>query len=245
MKKISENNAKLGRKYVNILGINVISSSTSSVLAGVEEKISSSIKFSILTPTPELILASTKNKELKDALNSADFSIADGVGLNYGSKFLYGRSIQIIPGRILFGKLIELADKKGWRVFLLGGLNNEAALTAKILKANNPKLKIETSGESTVNINKFKPDLLFVAFGNPKQEIFTAKYLPKLNVGGMMAVGGAFRYIAGMSPLPPKWMEEFGLEWLWRLVTEPVRLARIWNAVVVFPWKVFIFKLSH
>lgn len=93
-------------------------------------------------------------------------------------------------------------------------------------------------------INKFNPDLLFVAFGNPKQEIWIYDNLLKLNIGGAMAVGGSLRYLAGLSSLPPVWMEKVGLEWLWRLVTEPFRLPRIWNAVVVFPWKVFLYKIS-
>jgi N-acetylglucosaminyldiphosphoundecaprenol N-acetyl-beta-D-mannosaminyltransferase len=82
-----------------------------------------------------------------------------------------------------------------------------------------------------------------VAFGNPKQEIWLYKNLAKLRVGGAMAVGGTFRYIAGMSKLPPKWMEKIGLEWLWRLFTEPRRLGRVFRAVVVFSIKVSLYKL--
>jgi N-acetylglucosaminyldiphosphoundecaprenol N-acetyl-beta-D-mannosaminyltransferase len=93
-------------------------------------------------------------------------------------------------------------------------------------------------------INTFKPQLLFVAFGNPKQEIWIHNNLPKLNVGGAMAVGGAFRYVAGISKLPPKWMAACGLEWLWRLITEPKRISRILNAVIVFPLKIILYKLS-
>jgi N-acetylglucosaminyldiphosphoundecaprenol N-acetyl-beta-D-mannosaminyltransferase len=93
--------------------------------------------------------------------------------------------------------------------------------------------------------NSFAPHLLFVAFGNPKQEIWIHKNLSKLNIGSAMAVGGTLCYIAGLVALPPKWMESLGLEWLWRLIHEPKRIKRIWNAVVVFPIKVFQSKLSQ
>ena len=93
-------------------------------------------------------------------------------------------------------------------------------------------------------INKFMPHLLFVAFNNPKQEIWIRRNLPKLKVKGAMAVGGTFRYNAGLSELPPNWMESLGLEWAWRLITEPYRLKRIVNAVVVFPYKVFLYKVK-
>lgn len=247
MKKIVKNNTKTIRKYVNILGINIDSTTIAEVLTGVEDKVTHSQKFSIMTPNPELVLASTKNLELKNALNSATYSIPDGVGLKFADS-----SLNIIKGRVLFMELIKLASENGWKVFLLGGLDDEAEIAKlkieNLLKSENCKLKISAFGGPEVTtklssdivnkINSFKPDLLFVALGNPKQEIFIHENLNKLNVKGMMAVGGTFRYVAGLSKLPPKWMEKLGLEWVWRFITEPNRIGRIWNAVIVFPWKV-------
>jgi N-acetylglucosaminyldiphosphoundecaprenol N-acetyl-beta-D-mannosaminyltransferase len=92
-------------------------------------------------------------------------------------------------------------------------------------------------------INNFKRDLLFVAFGNPKQEIWIHKNLDKLKIGGAMAVGGSLRYVAGLSKLPPKWMADIFLEWLWRGVTEPERAGRIFRAVIVFPIKLLRYKI--
>lgn len=250
MKKTVKNNNKSERKYVNILGINIDSTNINEVLAGVEDKTTHNNKFSILTPNPELILQSLKHRELQRALNSADFSVPDGVGLKIASP-----GLNIIKGRELFLKLIELANKKGWKVFFLGGMGDEAELAAKKLGIRNQKLGISFAGgpEVTSNlhkdivdkINKFNPDLLFVALGNPKQEIFVHEYLSKLKTRGMMAVGGTFRYVAGLSPIPPKWISQMGLEWLWRLITEPYRVKRIWNAVVIFPLKVFQSKISE
>lgn len=254
VKKVREN----GR----IMGINVNSTTVSSVLARVEDLVSHSQKFYIVTPNPELILMAQTDKNLANALNGATISVPDGVGLKVAVP-----SLQIIKGRELFGELIKLSNKNHWKVFLLGGLGEEAKL-AKLkiensMKNENCALKIESAKgptldkegnpvsendgrlekEAIVQINEFRPQLLFVAFGNPKQEIWIEKNLSRLNVGGAMAVGGTFRYIAGNSKVPPKWMSQAGLEWLWRGLTEPMRIGRIFRAVIIFPLKVFQSKL--
>ena len=253
---MKQKSPKLGQ----IMEINVNSTHLSKVLAGVEVLISDNTKFYIVTPNPELILMSQTNHSLKKALNSANFSIPDGVGLK-----LAERNLKIIKGRKLFMELINLAARKNWKVFLLGGLGKEAELAAENLKRANPGLKIQFSKgprlstntspstnadkkaeiEAIDKINTFKPQLLFVAFGNPKQEIWIYRNLSKLKIGGAMAVGGAFRYVSGMSTLPPGWIEQGGLEWLWRVVKEPWRIKRIFKAVIVFPLKFFFYKIIH
>ena len=173
-------------------------------------------------------------------------------------------SLKIIKGRELFIELIKLASKKRWRVFLLGGepsVAKSAGLNlrksfkiVRIAYAQGPRLNFRgepaserdrVSQEEVVSqINEFKPHLLFVAFGAPKQEKWVDKHLPKLKVGGAMVVGGTIDYLAGEAELPPKWMEEAGLEWVWRLIRQPWRVKRIFMAFPTFPLKVFWYKLT-
>lgn len=260
MKKNRKNTSKTIRKFGQILGINVDSTNKSQVLTRVDDFISDSTKFYIVTPNPELLIMAQKNSKLKNALNSADIAIPDGVGLKAADL-----SLNIIKGRELFMDLIKLASQKNWRVFLLGGLTNEAELAKWKLKELYQNLRIESckgprlgsdakpktdidervERDSIAMINRFQPDLLFVAYGNPKQEIWIHENLGKLNIGGAMAVGGTFRYVSGLSLLPPGWMGRIGLEWLYRAITEPVRLVRIFRAVIVFPLKLFLYKLSR
>lgn len=262
-----KNIGKIVRENGRIMQIGVNSTSMGEVLTGVEKFISDSYelgsrstKFYIVTPNPELILMAQGDEELKDALNSADISVPDGVGLKIANPKLV-----IIKGRELFDRIVLLAKKHDWKVFLMGGMGKEAELAAIYIKKEfgniniatdpGPKLNREalpiTEADKSVEkaviekINDFAPDLLFVAFGNPKQEIWIHENLSKLNIGGAMAVGGTLRYVAGLAKLPPKWMSGVGLEWLWRLVTEPKRFIRIFNAVVVFPVKYFFYTLSH
>lgn len=266
MKRYGEKGLKMGR----IMEIKVNSTSSSEVLTRVGDLISHNERFYIVTPNPELILMSQTNKKLKKALNGATISIPDGVGLKIADL-----KLKIIKGREFFLDLVKLADKKKWKVFLLGGKDNEAELTkmkiVNLMKNDsvagyvNCKLKIEfdpgpkldnnahplTKKDVEIEnkvidkINKFGPQLLFVAFGNPKQEIWVNEHLSSLNVGGVMCVGGTFRYIAGLSKLPPKWIAQIGLEWLWRVFTEPKRIGRIFRAVIIFPIKCLLEKLSR
>lgn len=265
MRKNEKNSSQIGQNYVNILGIKVLSTKVTHLLTSIRENISHNKKFSVLTPNPELVLASNKDEELRIALNKADFSVPDGVGLKYASNFLFGKSLNIIPGRKLFVDLITLANKKGWKVFFLGGKDNEAEKAAEKLGLNYKSVRIKTfAGPNLDNngtpitdvdrklqreavglINRFSPHILFVAFGNPKQELWIERNLKGLNVNAVMAVGGTFRYLAGKSKLPPKWIEKLGLEWLWRLILEPYRLGRILKAVLIFPLRILWFKICR
>lgn len=107
----------------------------------------------------------------------------------------------------------------------------------------------EKEKEAIGQINAFKPHFLFVGFGCPKQEKWLARFvlesrrdrnLARLNVGAVMTVGGAFDYLAGAAPEPPQMLAQAGLEWLWRLVTQPWRIRRIFTAIVMFPSKLYL-----
>lgn len=309
---MKKRNTRKERNIIPILGINVTSTSTSSVLTEAEFVVRSGGKKVIVTPNPEIIIKADRDQALKTALNRAWLAIPDGVGVCLAAKYLslpsrrnsavgvlrlfldglrVGLSLfldkksafgvlQTVPGRVVFRRLVDEASREGWRVFLLGSTQEVVALLISKLKAKRPVSpaspnrgelvggsKLEIQGESgprltdagkPVNnnelgvergaierINKFKPDILFVAFGPGKQEKWLERNLPLLKIKIGMVVGGAFDYYAGKYPLPPDFVEELGLEWLWRLTTQPWRIKRVWTAVVVFPWRVFRYKLHN
>lgn len=173
-------------------------------------------------------------------------------------------ALPIIKGRKLFMELIKLSNKKGWKVFFLGGEKGEARGAGERLRRSFKRLRIayfqgpmlnadavpameadkDIQRDAIEQINEFKPDILFVGFGALKQEKWLMKWLASLDVGGGMVVGGTFRYFSGDAKLPPTWMEEFGLEWVWRLITEPWRIKRVLTAFPVFPLRVLLYKLN-
>jgi N-acetylglucosaminyldiphosphoundecaprenol N-acetyl-beta-D-mannosaminyltransferase len=182
-------------------------------------------------------------------------------------KWLF-KSLNLIKGRELFMDLVKLANKKAWRVYLLGGREAVAQKTAEVLTHNLRKIKIKYNSGPELNengnpvnesnikiekdiveeINEFKPHLLFVAFGPGKQEKWLYKWLPSLKFGAGMVVGGTFDYVSGKAKLPPSWMANYGLEWVWRLITQPFyypkRVKRVVMAFPVFPLKVFWHKFN-
>lgn len=262
MMKNQKKTLKSARNYVNILDVRLTSTSIDEVLTKISDFLHSSYKFSLFTLNPEILIEANSDKYFKKILNLGDINVPDGIGVTYASKFLYGKPLKVTPGRKLFLELIKASYENNWKVFLLGGLQDEAVTASSKLQMANSKLQIQASSgprldknaepvserdkkiemETIKKINEFKPDILFVGFGAPKQEKWIHKWLPKLNCGGAMTVGGTFSYISGRSRLPPYWMERCSLEWLWRLLHEPKRAFRILNAVVIFPLKVLCSK---
>ena len=141
-----------------------------------------------------------------------------------------------IVGADLIWDLAELAAKNNLSIFLLGGFGNTAELAKQKLMSTYPNISISTSnknpGDETIinDINQSNADILFVAYGPIKQEKWIAENLAKLNVKLAIGVGGSFDYIAGVKSAPPKFVRYSGLEWLWRLITQPYRFKRIINA---------------
>jgi N-acetylglucosaminyldiphosphoundecaprenol N-acetyl-beta-D-mannosaminyltransferase len=262
--KTHRKTAKTSLKQGKILKISLNSTSRAQVLAFVRDSIARGYKFWISTPNPEIILQAERDDELAKAIEDSDIAIPDGVGLIYAAKFLGLPKINLIKGREMFMDLVALASKKGWKIFLLGGGPGVAKEAGQNLRKTFKKVRIAVSSGPTYNkegepvnlkglsvhketlaqINEFAPDLLFVAFGAPKQEKWVFKNLPRLKVGGAMVVGGTFDYIAGKATLPPKWMAKAGLEWLWRLMIQPTRFVRIIKATIIFPLKVLLSRLN-
>lgn len=171
--------------------------------------------------------------------------------------------LEIIKGRELFLEIIKIADDKGLRVCFVGGEGDEAELTKQklILQYKNLKIQAYKTPKYGRNgqpfsvedrrihksllgkIKMFEPDFIFVGMTTPKQEKWIYRNFFRLNAVGAMAIGGTYNYISGSLPVPPKWMEKIGLEWVWRLITEPKRWKRVFMAFPVFPLRIFIYKL--
>lgn len=149
---------------------------------------------------------------------------------------------EIIHGSDFMRDAISWAERNKKTVFFLGGAKGIAEKTAAVFMKAFPKLKIAgchagNPDEASFDVVlKSKAELLFVAFGAPKQELWIAKYAPRLKLHLVMGVGGSFDFYAGKRKRAPRSLQKLGLEWLWRLMLHPMdRMKRIWNATVVFP----------
>lgn len=255
------NEAKNRDKYRKdgiLLGVELSGTSKSALLSLVRSSLKNKSKFFITTPNPEIIVKAQKDTDLMDALNASSIAIPDGVGVTLLAGLL-GMKLKRIPGRVAMHWILEYANENKLSVFFLG--STKEVMDTVLLKINKdyPKVKANGSSDIVINnkgqseidrdtkqyieivkhINNYKPDILFVALGAPKQEKWIYSNLPKLNVGGAMTVGGSLDYYAGRMALPPGVVSRLGLEWLWRLCLEPNRFRRIANALLVFPYLVF------
>lgn len=153
-----------------------------------------------------------------------------------------------VTGVDLVYALSKRACKTDYGVFLLGAKPGVAELAAENLEKKFPGLKIKGTFAGSPRekdrkeiiklINSTKPDILFVAYGAPGQEMWISDNLKSFDtVKIAIGVGGAFDFISKTRKRAPKWMQKSGLEWLYRLIQEPSRVKRIFKATVVFPYR--------
>lgn len=243
---------------VDLLGVQIDNLSLQEVLEKVKVFLASKHQHFIVTPNPEFLVAAESDKQFKEILNYADLAIADGIGLIKAAKW-QGKSLQRVTGVDLIWAIPELAqeEENNWPIFLLGAEEGVADAAAQRLIEEFPNLNIagtSSGGEIDLNqtdyelisqINAVKPKVLFVAFGQIKQEKWIFKNLDKLpSVKLAIGVGGAFDYVAGDVPRAPQILRKLGLEWLFRLIQEPTRWKRIYTAVIIFPFLVIKNRLN-
>ncbi len=194
-------------------------------------------KFYIVTPNPEILVKASASKDFQKILNGAAVSLPDGVGVLMAGRMLKKQIKTRITGVDFMLELCNEASKRGLSIGLLGGKGGVAERTAECLIKKYPGLRIVlTAEEFPIG---FTPhlDILFVAYGFPKQEEWIAKNLPNVKVTCAMGVGGAFDYISGKIPRAPKILRDMGAEWAYRLVRQPWRAKRQ-MALPVFVGKV-------
>ncbi|HUD44576.1 MAG TPA: WecB/TagA/CpsF family glycosyltransferase [Patescibacteria group bacterium] len=214
---------------IDILGVGITNASEGDILEYAFEALGKNPeKIRIVTPNPEIIVFAAKHPQFKNILNNAQISLADGVGVMWASSILAKPLKQRISGVDFMKKLCEKCAEKPITVSFLGAGPGIAEITAECLKKQYPGLKVGFAVSEIPNTKYQIPntDILFVAYGFPKQEEWIAKHLPDLPVGLAMGVGGAFNEIAGIEKSPPKWIDSIGFKWLWRLVHEPWRWRR-------------------
>lgn len=218
----------------DILGVKIDDICLDDAVRTVENWLRKKGKHYIVTPNPEIVVACQKDHHLKKIINNADLAIPDGVGLRLAADIVCNT-----PGTDLMDALVKMANNRAFTTGFLGGRDGVAEKTSECLLKKYPKLKItfaESGGEVDEEGNMLRgakrrevtlaTDILFVAFGPPKQEKWIAKNLDKIPVKVAMGVGGAFDYLSGRVPRAPILLREVGLEWLFRLAVQPWRIKR-------------------
>ena len=178
-----------------------------------------------------------ENSSFYEAYWDADLVVADGMPVLWLSSVQKESLKERVAGIDLFQRVCESAASAGLSVYLLGGLPGSAEKTKKLLQKNFPgsvvttdcptKEQLESTDGLEIIVSKIKeasPHILFVAFGAPLQETWLATMKDVLEVPVSIGVGGAFEMFCGAKARAPGWIQQLGMEWLFRLSQEPFRL---------------------
>lgn len=190
----------------------------------------------IATINADFVVKSLQDAELRRILQEADMATADGMPLVWSARLLGAPMEGRVTGADMVPALAQRAAQKGYSIYFLGAAPGVAEKAARILQQQYPTLKIAgiaspsaaavESGDPAVvaACKAAKPDILLVAFGNPKQEKWIYRHAQELGIPVMIGVGGTFDFIAGVTKRAPGWMQQCGLEWSYRLIQQPGRL---------------------
>jgi len=194
----------------------------------------------IISLNPENLVTAQENKKWLQIIKKAQIKIVDGVGIVLAARILGVPIPERVPGRELVEELMMIADRIRLRVLFIGGRPNLALKLSKCYNERYPKAKFlgiagikniktplqEEEEEISSIVSRFKPHLLFAAFGSPDQELWLERHRDKFSGIVCMGVGGTFDYLAGIASRPSRLIRNLGLEWLFRLINQPWRWRR-------------------
>lgn len=194
----------------------------------------------VVTPNVDHIIQLERGGELVNVYKNADLILTDGKPLIWIAKLYKSPIKEKISGSDLFPLLCELAAKKGYKMFFLGAAEGVAAKAAvnlskrykglQVVGTYSPPIGFEHNETEMARIEemikKACPDILIVGLGCPKQELFMYRNRERLQVPISLGLGASLDFEAGRIKRSPKWMSNHGLEWLYRIVQDPKRLAK-------------------
>ena len=236
----------MSEKKVNLLGLDILDADLVGAVGTLKKRMEVKGRTVVFTPNTEMLAAAVVNDGIARLLSFADVLLPDGFGLRVAG-LLSGVELKNTTAGIEVGEqMLCLAEKRGYRVFLLGGKEGVARAAARKLKKRYPSLKIcgvengffarEEEGRICERINEACADVLFVCTGFPRQERFVRRNAPSLaRVKLIMCLGGSLDVWAGKTLRAPIFIRKIHLEWLYRILHEPKRLERFLPSLCVFP----------
>lgn len=223
-------------RRIDILGVPVDCVNMQEAVSVVEGMIGGSRPSAVIAVNPEKVIKAQRNRELLAQLHAAGLLIPDGIGVVIAARLLHSARIERVPGSELMPAICAKAAEKGYRIFLFGSDPEVNCKTRDIIARRYPGIMIVGNRDGYVTedgmpllideINSSGAEILFIALGSPKQEIWMERYLNLTNVKVCQGVGGTFDVIAGKVRRAPLIFRRVHLEWLFRLLSNPRRMLR-------------------
>ncbi len=194
----------------------------------------------VVTPNSDIIVKMQDDSELKEICDNADLILTDGqIVVKLSRKTKYPIKERVCMTDFVW-HICDLADEKGYKIFLFGGKEDVLEKAARKIRTKYPTLNIVDSYSPPFGFEKNKSllkaannrirlscaDILIVFLGCPKQEKFIAKNKDTYQIPVSITMGGCVDFIAGEVSRAPRWMQKVGLEWFYRFLQEPKRMFR-------------------
>ena len=230
---------------VSILGIPFVNTTETAFQNVLHEKIDQRVNTFVVTANPEIVMYAKEHPAYQKLITSANYIVADGIGIVIGAKMLKTPIKERITGYDLFIHLLEWGNDNHKSAYFIGAKADVIRKLRKVVEKNYPDLQIAGTHDGyfgddrniVKDVRRTEPDMVFVATGYPKQEEFIDKNRIASN-GLWMGIGGSFDVLTGTVKRAPKSWQKLHLEWLYRVVKEPSRICRL----MVLPrylWQVF------
>jgi N-acetylglucosaminyldiphosphoundecaprenol N-acetyl-beta-D-mannosaminyltransferase len=216
---------------MKLFGVEIDERSREEIFESILERVESSRQTFVVTANAVIMLRVRKDPNYKRAVEMADIVIPDGTGIVLASR-IKGREIHKYPGVELSMDLLKVGKKRGWKFYLLGAREEVVRKLSHVLIDEGINVvgyhHGYFDGKGPVEeIKSLEPDVVLVAMGVPKQEMWIAQNIDEFKKGLFIGVGGTFDVLAGFKKRAPKWMVNLGLEWLYRIFQDPLRRWKI------------------
>jgi N-acetylglucosaminyldiphosphoundecaprenol N-acetyl-beta-D-mannosaminyltransferase len=239
---------------VSILGVRVHRVCMGEALQAIERWVAERTPRMVITADANALVLAQRDEEFRRLLMDADLVTPDGAGLLWAARRLGQPFPERVPGVELVAQLARLSHERGYRLYFLGAASGVAERAARALLQRFPNAQIvgfahgylapEEEIAVLAHIRQVAPDVLLVGMGMPRQEKWIARHKQMLGVPVSVGVGGSFDVYAGVVRRAPRWMQRYGLEWLWRLLQDPRKIAKVRN-LPRFVWLVWRESLTH
>lgn len=229
---------------IRIFGIKILNTTLDEITNVIEDILKGDTLHTIYTPNTEIVMVAKEDMKLKELINEGDIIIPDGIGLIYASKLKKKPLKERVTGFDTSMKLLDIANKNSYSIYLLGGKEGVAKIAAENIKISYPNIEIvgfhngyfkgshiglkdEDEERNIVEeINKVKPDIIFVGLGFPGQELWIHSNKDIIKAKIIIGNGGVMDILSGNAKRAPEIYQKLGLEWLYRLIKEPSRIKR-------------------
>ncbi|MEW6301449.1 MAG: WecB/TagA/CpsF family glycosyltransferase [Thermodesulfobacteriota bacterium] len=235
----------------NILGVGVSAINMATALEAIEEWIARREPHYVCVTGVHGLMESQRDETLRRIHNAAGLVTPDGMPLVWLSRVMGFRHVDRVYGPDLMLAVCHRSVTRGYRHFFYGGAPGVAPLLARRLQSRFPGLAVvgtdsppfrpltaEEDRAAVERINAAQPDIVWVGISTPKQERWMASHVGRLSAPVLIGVGAAFDFHAGLKRQAPRWVQRNGLEWCFRLLSEPRRLGP--RYLINNPWFIWL-----